>query len=72
MIRHVGSQDLYPTSILRASSSAGKTSGQGTEIPPSQNPDHTQSSTSILSRCPHQTNLVNAVFADLAFHNVIP
>ena len=60
-----GSHKPRTTSILRACSSAGPTPRHQNSSQP-KHPGHTQSSASILPRCPHRTNL-DAVFADLAF-----
>ena len=66
--RPVRSHTHRTTSIPRASSSAGPTSGHRNFSQPKPGPQPILHIHSL--RCPRRTNLVNAVFADPAFHNV--
>ena len=66
--RPVRSHTPRTTSIPRASSSGGPTSGHQNSSQPKPRPHPILHIHSL--RCPRRTNLVNAVFADLAFHNV--
>ena len=66
--RPVRSHTPRTTSIPRASSSASPTSGHRNSSQPKPGPRPVLHIHSL--RCPRRTNLVNAVFADPAFHNV--